>query len=132
MDYPCGDGVASPGEECNEPGVTCSVGIACNTITCLCEPEPPLTGDNEDCDVGQLNDDNSRCNSSCNYTYCGDGRLQDQRWIYSGNVYFESGAFINYVEHGYSGGQWVHDTEECDGQCSNGVTCLEDSDCQNI
>ncbi len=58
--------------------------------------------------------------------------LQDQRWIYSGNVYFESGAFINYVEHGYSGGQWVHDPEECDGQCSNGVTCLEDADCQNI
>ncbi len=33
----CGNGVVNPGEQCNEPGLTCSASSTCNTSTCLCE-----------------------------------------------------------------------------------------------
>lgn len=38
-DVVCGDGTANTtaGEECNEPGLSCSVGETCNTSTCICE-----------------------------------------------------------------------------------------------
>ncbi len=36
--FECGDGIINPGEECNEPALTCPGSEICNTATCLCSP----------------------------------------------------------------------------------------------
>ncbi len=36
--FECGDGIINPGEECNEPSLTCPGSETCNTDTCLCQP----------------------------------------------------------------------------------------------
>ncbi len=66
----CGDGAVNPGEQCNEPGLTCSASSTCNTSTCLCEAGRcggTCTTDSQ-CPSG-----NTCSNGTCRLDYCLEG-----------------------------------------------------------
>ncbi len=66
----CGNGVINPGEECNEPGLTCGANETCNINTCLCVPTSCPDADNDGvCDDVDCNDNDPNVSTpiSCDF-----------------------------------------------------------------
>jgi cysteine-rich repeat protein len=76
----CGNGVVDPGEECNEPGLTCGSGESCNNATCSCVYSPVcgngILDPGEECDDGN-NSNNDGCFNDCTLYVpaCGNGTI---------------------------------------------------------
>jgi hypothetical protein len=98
----CGDGTVNPGEQCNEPGLTCSASSTCNTSTCLCEPGRcgGTCASDSECPSGNT------CNAgTCKLDFCLEG---------SGNCAADNCTVIG-----------------CGDQCAPGNLCPNGHTCQN-
>jgi len=72
----CGNKTFDEGEECGEPGLSCSFGGACDTKSCQCTlcGDSKIEGD-EQCDDGN-NVDGDGCSLKCKVETCGDKIVQ--------------------------------------------------------
>ncbi len=70
----CGNGIFNPGEECGEPGLSCSFGGTCTNCLCQVCGNGEIEG-TEQCDDGN-NASNDGCSAQCKVEKCGDKIVQ--------------------------------------------------------
>jgi len=84
----CGNNVQDSGEECGEPGLTCTDGDICNPYSCQCQNscEEVINQITEECDDGWVCSDNPA--QGCNFydaTVCGSAYATCIDWFCSNN-----------------------------------------------
>ncbi len=130
----CGNGMIDPGEECNEPGLSCAPGQICNATTCLCEMAD-LCGNGqvdpgEECgEPGLSCNVDERCESClCIPMSCGDGIIDPGEECDDGNIVDGDGCSsectIELPLPALCGNGIVETPEECDdGNTTDGDGC---------